>query len=132
MSPRRQGHANTKNIQWVRHSTLVFVVCMLTPETSALQRKKETRKRNLSFHLPAAVSCSPTLRLFQTDTSYITLGDIYEFHCEDAGISREEPILFAGEKIKKTLRELKQNPSRQVGRFYRTAGRIQLISLTDS
>ncbi|XP_006460304.1 hypothetical protein AGABI2DRAFT_184795 [Agaricus bisporus var. bisporus H97] len=90
------------------------VMQILRTFNGALQRKKETRKRNLSFHLPAAVSCSPTLRLFQTDTSYITLGDIYEFHCEDAGISREEPILFAGEKIKKTLRELKQNPSRQI------------------
>lgn len=81
---------------------------------SVLQRKKETRKRNLSFHLPAAISCSPTLRLFQTDSSYITLCDIYELHCEDTGISREEPILFAGEKVKKTLREFRQTSSRQV------------------
>lgn len=90
------------------------VAAILTVNRSVLQRKKETRKRNLSFHLPAAVSCSPTLRLFQTDTSYITLGDIYELHCEDTGISREEPILFAGEKVKKTLREFRQNSTRQV------------------
>lgn len=87
---------------------------LLTTVFSVLQRKKETRKRNLSFHLPAAVSCSPTLRLFQTDSSYVTLGDIYDLHCEEIGISREEPILFAGEKVKKTLREFRQNSTRQV------------------
>lgn len=86
----------------------------LTKVFSVLQRKKETRKRNLSFHLPAAVSCSPTLRLFQTDSSYVTLGEIYDLHCEEIGISREEPILFAGEKVKKTLREFRQNSTRQV------------------
>jgi transformation/transcription domain-associated protein len=91
----------------------------LTVTYSVLQRKKETRKRNLSFHLPAAVSCSPTLRLFQTDSSYVTLGDIYELHCEDTSISREEPILFAGEKVKKTLREFRQSSARQVRRLPR-------------
>ncbi|KAF9453072.1 FAT-domain-containing protein [Macrolepiota fuliginosa MF-IS2] len=90
------------------------VMQVLRTFNGVLQRKKETRKRNLSFHLPAAISCSPTLRLFQTDSSYITLGDIYELHCEDTGISREEPILFAGEKVKKTLREFRQNSTRQL------------------
>lgn len=76
---------------------------------SALARKKESRKRNLFFHLPAAISCSPNLRLFQTDSSYITLGDIYDRHCEESGITREDPILFAGEKVKKVLREFRQS-----------------------
>lgn len=81
---------------------------------SALGRKKESRKRNLSFHLPAAISCSPNLRLFQTDSSYITLGDIYDRHCEETGITREDPILFAGEKVKKVLREFRESSQRQV------------------
>jgi transformation/transcription domain-associated protein len=64
----------------------------------ALVRRKESRKRNLLFHIPAAISCSPSLRLLQTDSSYITLGDIYDHHCEEAGLSREDPILVSGEK----------------------------------
>ncbi|KAF8897572.1 hypothetical protein BD779DRAFT_388223 [Infundibulicybe gibba] len=80
----------------------------------SLGNKKESRKRNLSFHLPAAISCSPTVRLFQTDSSYIPLGDIYDRHCEESGISREDPILFAGEKVKKVLREFRQSSSRQL------------------
>ena len=76
--------------------------------SSTLNRKKESRKRNLHFHLPAAVSCAPNLRLLQNDTSYISLGDIYDQHCEDSGMAREEPVLMVGEKVKATVREFKQ------------------------
>ncbi|KAF9485316.1 hypothetical protein BDN70DRAFT_848082 [Pholiota conissans] len=71
----------------------------------ALGRNKESRKRNLTFHLPSAVSCSPNVRLYQTDSSYISFGDIYDLHCETKGMSREEPILFMGEKVRKVLRD---------------------------
>lgn len=78
----------------------------------ALVRRKESRKRNLLFHIPAAISCSPSLRLLQTDSSYITLGDIYDHHCEEAGLSREDPILVSGEKVKSVLLEFKQKSGR--------------------
>ena len=76
--------------------------------------RKESRKRNLHFHLPAAVSCAPNLRLLQNDASYISLGDIYDQHCEDSGMAREEPILMIGEKVKATVREFKQKQGRLV------------------
>lgn len=79
-----------------------------------LLRRKECRKRNLHFHLPASVSCSPTLRLLQNDTSYITLGDVFDQHCHEIGISREDPILVVGEKIKQVLQEFKQHQGRTV------------------
>ncbi|KAJ7781199.1 hypothetical protein B0H16DRAFT_1671541 [Mycena metata] len=82
----------------------------------ALTRKKESRKRNLSFHIPAVVSFSPTLRLFQTDSSYVSLGDIYDLHCEQNGFAKEDPFLFAGEKIKKVLREFYQQTGAQPGK----------------
>ncbi|TFK43492.1 hypothetical protein BDQ12DRAFT_731508 [Crucibulum laeve] len=90
------------------------VMQVLRNFNGALNRKKESRKRNLAFHIPAVVSCSPSLRLLQTDSSYIPLGDIYDLHCEASGISREEPILFAGEKVKKVLREFRQSVTRQL------------------
>lgn len=77
-------------------------------------RKKESRRRNLQFHLPAAISCGPTLRLWQTDSSYITLGDVYDQHCEDRKITREEPILLIGEKVKLAMREFKESMRRTV------------------
>ncbi|EJF61235.1 atypical/PIKK/TRRAP protein kinase [Dichomitus squalens LYAD-421 SS1] len=81
-----------------------------------LMRKKESRKRNLHFHLPAAVSCAPNLRLLQNDASYISLGDIYDQHCEDSGMAREEPVLIVGEKVKTTVREFKQRNGRPPSR----------------
>ncbi|KAJ6599027.1 hypothetical protein DFH09DRAFT_1388713 [Mycena vulgaris] len=83
----------------------------------ALTRKKESRKRNLSFHIPAVVSFSPSLRLFQTDSSYVSLGDIYDLHCEENGFAKEDPFLFAGEKIKKVLREYFQQTGSQPGKI---------------
>ncbi|KAH7879876.1 uncharacterized protein C8R40DRAFT_1034987 [Lentinula edodes] len=74
-----------------------------------LARKKETRKRNLNFHLPAAISCSPNIRLYQLDSSYISFLDIFELHCESMGFQREDPILYSCEKVKKVMREVKQS-----------------------
>lgn len=82
----------------------------------ALARKKESRKRNLNFHIPAAVSCSPNLRLLQNDSSYVTLGDIYDRHCEEIGITREDPILVSGEKVKSILLDFKQVNQRTPGK----------------
>ncbi|KNZ81468.1 Transcription-associated protein 1 [Termitomyces sp. J132] len=87
---------------------------LLRTFNSALSRKKESRKRNLHFHLPAAVSFSPLVRLVQMDASYIPLGDIYDRHCNAIGISREEPILYSGEKVKKVLKEFRQSTLRQL------------------
>ncbi|KAJ8698457.1 transcription-associated protein 1 [Pleurotus ostreatus] len=83
------------------------VMQILHTLSGALSRKKETRKRNLAFHLPATISCSPMLRLYQMDASYISLGDIYDLHCQETGIAREEPVLVSGDKTKKVLREMR-------------------------
>ena len=54
------------------------------------------------------------MRLLQFDASYIPLSDIYDIHCQALGISKEDPILYAGEKVKKVLRQFRQPTSRQV------------------
>ncbi len=41
------------------------------------------------------------------DASYISLGDIYDLHCQETGIAREEPVLVSGDKTKKVLREMR-------------------------
>jgi transformation/transcription domain-associated protein len=87
---------------------------MLIPCSSTLSRKKEARKRNLNFQVPASISCSPSLRLLQTDSSYISLGDILDQHCQEIGILREEPIMVVTEKVKHVLRDIKQQEGRTV------------------
>ncbi|TCD69680.1 hypothetical protein EIP91_006697 [Steccherinum ochraceum] len=74
----------------------------------ALSRKKESRKRNLTFHIPAAIPCSPNLRLLQNDSSYVTFGDIFDQHCEEAGFSREDPTLLICEKTRSAMRSFRQ------------------------
>ncbi|KAF8339104.1 FAT-domain-containing protein [Cantharellus anzutake] len=67
---------------------------------SVLARRKESRKRILTFHIPIAVPMTPSLRLLENDSSYVTLQDIYDQHCQTVGISREEPIITSSLKIK--------------------------------
>ncbi|TFK23272.1 atypical/PIKK/TRRAP protein kinase [Coprinopsis marcescibilis] len=93
--------------QWRREERVMQVLRTLN---STLNRKKESRRRNLAFHLPAIISCSHTVRLFQTDSSYISFGDIYDLHCEETGLAKEEPILYAGEKVKQVLRGFINSP----------------------
>jgi transformation/transcription domain-associated protein len=50
----------------------------------------------------------------QTDTSYIALSDIYDEHCENMGITREDPILVAGEKIKQVVRDFRKSNGKMV------------------
>ncbi|KZT26868.1 FAT-domain-containing protein [Neolentinus lepideus HHB14362 ss-1] len=88
------------------------VMQLLRTFNGTLNRKKESRKRNLAFHLPAAVSCGANLRLMQNDSSYVTLGDIYDHHCEETGASREDPVLVVGEKVKTVLREFHHHEKR--------------------
>lgn len=52
-------------------------------------RRKESRRRNLQFHLPAALTLAPQLRITRTDSSYISLQDIYDQHAQRNGRSRE-------------------------------------------
>jgi len=64
-----------------------------------LARRKESRNRNLSFHLPVAVPLNPSLRLLANDSSYVTLQQIYDEHCEKMRISREDPQMAFAEKF---------------------------------
>ncbi|GAA5802218.1 hypothetical protein HPULCUR_007681 [Helicostylum pulchrum] len=70
---------------------------------SVLERKKESRMRNLNFHLPAIVPLAPNVRMVQDDTSYCTLYDIYEDHCDSANIHKDDPLIFFIEKLKNSV-----------------------------
>ncbi|GAB7342824.1 hypothetical protein MBLNU457_g0953t2 [Dothideomycetes sp. NU457] len=67
---------------------------------STLAKKKESRRRNLQFHLPIMVPLSPNFRMVQDDASYISLQAIYEDYCRRNGINRDEPTLFTIEKMR--------------------------------
>ncbi|KDN49215.1 hypothetical protein K437DRAFT_79486 [Tilletiaria anomala UBC 951] len=67
-----------------------------------LEKRKETRRRGLLFNTPAAIPFSPQLRLLESDCSLLSLQDIYERHCEDFGMGKDDPIMAWAEKMRST------------------------------
>ena len=70
---------------------------------SVLKRRKESRRRNLQFHLPTAVALAPQLRLVQSDSSYISLQDVFDEFCNSKGMSREDSIMAFSDRVKQTV-----------------------------
>jgi transformation/transcription domain-associated protein len=78
-----------------------------------LAKRKESRQRNLLFHLPVIVPLAPNVRLVQDGASYVSLQEVYEDHCERRGVSKDAPISLVYERFK-------QHPSTAAVRFQRT------------
>ena len=73
-----------------------------------LAKRKESRRRNLYFHLPLMVPLAPHIRLVRDDSSYISLQGIFEDYCRRVGINKDEPVLFTMDRMR-SLAETKQN-----------------------
>ncbi|KAF1954112.1 hypothetical protein CC80DRAFT_493961 [Byssothecium circinans] len=65
-----------------------------------LFKKKESRRRNLQFHLPLMVPITPSVRMVQDDASYISMQGIFEDYCRRNGVNKDEPVLFSIEKLR--------------------------------
>jgi transformation/transcription domain-associated protein len=65
-----------------------------------LAKRKESRRRNLQFHLPLMVPITPSVRLISDDPSSLNLQAIYEDHCRKNGVNKDEPILFSIDKFR--------------------------------
>ncbi|BFZ54613.1 transcription-associated protein 1 [Savitreella phatthalungensis] len=76
--------------------------------SGVLSRRKESRKRGLTFNLPAAVPLAPHIRIVQDDPAYISLQSIYEDYCAHAKQHKDEPLRLAADRISK-LGELANN-----------------------
>ncbi|OBZ88491.1 Transcription-associated protein 1 [Choanephora cucurbitarum] len=68
-----------------------------------LERRKESRMRNLQFHLPAIVPLAPNVRMIQDDPSYTSLYDIYEDHCDSVQMHKDDPLVYFVEKFKNNV-----------------------------
>ncbi|GAC95952.1 phosphatidylinositol kinase [Pseudozyma hubeiensis SY62] len=67
-----------------------------------LERRKETRKRGLAFHVPLALPLAPQVRLIDHDAGFVSLQDIYERHAEELGIGKDDPVISWVEKMRST------------------------------
>ncbi|KAJ5114009.1 hypothetical protein N7456_002543 [Penicillium angulare] len=84
-----------------------------------LAKRKESRRRNLYFHLPLMVPLAPHIRLVRDDSSYISMQGIFEDYCRRAGINKDEPVLFTMDRMR-SLAETKQNRSPDQQQVLRT------------
>jgi hypothetical protein len=84
------------------------------PQYRLLGLAKETRKRNLSFCIPATVQIAPSLRLEHNSAPEVYFSDIFDQHCEETGISREEAAIHTYEKIRQAMREFRLAHGRAV------------------
>ncbi|KAN0080763.1 hypothetical protein V8E54_003967 [Elaphomyces granulatus] len=84
-----------------------------------LAKRKESRRRNLYFHLPLMVPLAPYIRLVRDDPSYISMQGIYEDYCRRGGVNKDEPVLFTMEKMR-ILAETKQNRTVEQQQVLRT------------
>ncbi|KXS94318.1 hypothetical protein AC578_10812 [Pseudocercospora eumusae] len=67
---------------------------------STLSKKKESRRRNLQFHLPVMVPLSPQIRIIQDDPSYTSLQAVWEDYCRRNETDKDQPIMFTMEKMR--------------------------------
>jgi transformation/transcription domain-associated protein len=65
-----------------------------------LNKRKESRRRNLRFHLPLMIPLAPHIRMVQDDTTYISLQGIFEDHCRRNGMLKDDPVLFTMDKMR--------------------------------
>lgn len=66
----------------------------------SLSKRKESRRRNLKFHLPLMIPLAPHIRMVQDDSTYISLQGIYDDHCRRHGVTKDAPIIFNMDKMK--------------------------------
>jgi transformation/transcription domain-associated protein len=81
--------------------------------SGVLERKRDSRMRNLDFHLPQIVPLAPNVRMVSDDPSYCTLYEIYEDHCDNTNMHKDEPLVVFVEKLKNSI-----NKANEVSPFY--------------
>ena len=79
------------------------IVQLFRALNTIIERKKESRRRHLSFHLHVIVPLAPQIRLIQDDPSYETLQDIFEDHCRQSGMTRDDAAIHYTERIRHVL-----------------------------
>ncbi|KAF2859739.1 hypothetical protein K470DRAFT_258588 [Piedraia hortae CBS 480.64] len=67
---------------------------------STLSKKKESRRRNLQFHIPAIIPLSASTRLVQDDESYVSLQAVYNDFCRRNDVDKDAAFDFTTNKLR--------------------------------
>ncbi|RMZ78746.1 hypothetical protein DV737_g3746, partial [Chaetothyriales sp. CBS 132003] len=113
-----RGHDGTLHPFAVQHPTggkvrrEERIVQLFRLFNQTLLKRKESRRRNLYFHLPIFVPIAPHIRLVQDDSSYVTLQTVYEDYVRRAGnaMSRDDPMLYLLDRSRTIAEQQKTSP----------------------
>ncbi|KAI1006280.1 Transcription-associated protein 1 [Podosphaera aphanis] len=89
-----------------------------------LSKRKESRRRNLNFHLPLMIPLTPHSRMVQDDPTYISLQGVFDDHCRKCGITKDDPVLFTMDKMR-ALMETKKTQEQVVAARLETFTAVQ-------
>ena len=70
-----------------------------------LEKRRESRKRNLAFQLPHIIPLSPTVRLVQDDLSAVSLQGISEDHCERSHLPIDGALVYLAQTMKEFVQK---------------------------
>jgi transformation/transcription domain-associated protein len=70
-----------------------------------LEKRKEARRRNLSFHLPVIVPLAPNVRIVEDEASYVSLQDVYDDHCHRTTTHKDEPVFRLFSEMKEVMQK---------------------------
>ncbi|OAA68650.1 histone acetylase complex subunit [Niveomyces insectorum RCEF 264] len=87
-----------------------------------LNHKKESRRRDLQFTLPLVVPVAQHIRLVQDDPTYVSMQTIYEEHCRENNLSKDDAAIYTMEKLA-ALSDAKGKLNDQQG----TAARLEVL-----
>ena len=65
-----------------------------------LERRIETRRKNLHFNLPVIIPLAPQIRLVQDDRTNINLQDVFEDHARKNGFGKDDPSVYYINRMK--------------------------------
>lgn len=66
-----------------------------------MSKNKETRRRNLVFHVPLVIPLTHRLRLMETHVAHVSLEDVYEQSCVTRDVDTDKPLLLYREVVRK-------------------------------
>ncbi|KAA1099348.1 hypothetical protein PGT21_004258 [Puccinia graminis f. sp. tritici] len=108
---------------WFRRITMIghdasqhsFVIQMPVPRSSrreerimqlfrmlncTLSRRRESRTKNVSFTIPAVIPLATNIRIVESNVAHCTLQEIFESYCQEAGMSRDDPLIAYAERMR--------------------------------
>eukprot|EP00958_Prasinococcus_capsulatus_P028071 scaffold6247_cov416-Prasinococcus_capsulatus_cf.AAC.17 len=76
-----------------------------------LSKHRESRRRQLLFHVPVMVPVWPQVRLVEDEPSYTSLGEVYEINCARYGRAADAPVAYFKERLSQAGPQLQQDPN---------------------